>query len=116
IDVSASDATHVVAPLAPVENVDVLDRLAGTIAAHATTTDLPNEKPSYTRRLLNDRNLRLKKIGEEGAELVVACADGDHARAAEEGADLVYHSLVALAAIGVSLDDVRNVLINRERH
>jgi phosphoribosyl-AMP cyclohydrolase / phosphoribosyl-ATP pyrophosphohydrolase len=68
---------------------------------------------SYTQRLLGDRNLRLKKIGEEAAELVTACADGDAGRAAAEGADLLYHALVALHAVGVTLDDVRRVLAER---
>ena len=68
-----------------------------------------NVRPSYTARLLGDRNLRLKKIGEEAAELVTACADGDPARAAEEGMDLLYHTLVALRAAGVTLDDLRRV-------
>lgn len=68
---------------------------------------------SYTRRLLNDRNLRLKKIGEEAAELVAACADADAPRAAEEMADLVYHGLVALRAVGVTLADVQAVLAAR---
>jgi phosphoribosyl-ATP pyrophosphohydrolase/phosphoribosyl-AMP cyclohydrolase len=71
------------------------------------------EKPSYTRRLLGDRNLRLKKIGEESAELVTACADGDAPRAAEECADLVYHALVAVHAAGGSLADVRRTLAAR---
>lgn len=70
----------------------------------------PAGNPSYTRKLLADRNLRLKKLGEEAAELALACADGDPARAAEEGADLFYHALVALRACGVTLDDVRRVL------
>lgn len=70
-------------------------------------------KPSYTHRLLRDRNLRLKKLGEEAAELVTACADADAERAAEEGADLVYHTLVALRALGVGLDEVRRVLEQR---
>jgi phosphoribosyl-AMP cyclohydrolase / phosphoribosyl-ATP pyrophosphohydrolase len=61
---------------------------------------------SYTRRLLDDRNLRLKKLGEEAVELSVACADGDAERAAEEAADLVYHLLVACRAAGVSAADV----------
>jgi len=74
-----------------------------------------SSRPSYTARLLADRNLRLKKIGEEAAELVTACADGDAARAAEECADLVYHALVALRAVGVGLDDVRAVLAERAR-
>ena len=77
----------------------------------AARTDSP--RASYTRRLLDDRNLRLKKLGEEAAELVTACADGDAARAAEEGADLLYHALVALRAVGVTLDDVRAVLEHR---
>ncbi len=69
--------------------------------------------PSYTRRLLADRNLRLKKLGEEAAELVTACADGNAERASEEAADLLYHALVALRAIGVSLRDVEGVLARR---
>lgn len=68
---------------------------------------------SYTRKLLADRNLRLKKIGEEASELVTACADGDAARATEETADLIYHALVALRAAGGSLDGVRTVLAAR---
>ncbi|HKO14745.1 MAG TPA: bifunctional phosphoribosyl-AMP cyclohydrolase/phosphoribosyl-ATP diphosphatase HisIE [Gemmatimonadaceae bacterium] len=70
-------------------------------------------RPSYTQRLLADRNLRLKKLGEETAELVLACADGDRERAAAEAADLVYHTLVALHALGLSLADVRRVLQQR---
>lgn len=86
-------------------------------ATDAPTTDAAPEPPpvhrSYTQRLLDDRNLRLKKIGEEGAELVLACADSDRPRAAEEAADLVYHTLVALRALGLGLDDVRRVLAER---
>ncbi len=92
----------------------VLSSLAATIAQRAATLPLPDgAKPSYTQRLLTDRNLRLKKLGEESAELAVACADADRPRAAEEAGDLIYHTLVALAAIGVSLDDVARVLARR---
>jgi phosphoribosyl-ATP pyrophosphohydrolase/phosphoribosyl-AMP cyclohydrolase len=90
---------------------DELGALDATIAARASAG---MEAPSgYTRKLLGDRNLRLKKLGEEAAELVTACADGDLARATEEAADLVYHSLVALRAVGGSLEDVRDVLATR---
>lgn len=68
---------------------------------------------SYTRRLLDDRNLRLKKLGEESAELVTACADGDRDRAVDEAADLLYHALVALRALGAGLEDVERVLEKR---
>ncbi|HXN75894.1 MAG TPA: phosphoribosyl-AMP cyclohydrolase [Gemmatimonadaceae bacterium] len=68
---------------------------------------------SHTRALLLDRNLRLKKIGEESAELIAGCADGDATRATEEAADLVYHLAVALEAVGSSLDRVADVLFER---
>lgn len=92
---------------------DAIALLDTTIAARATLPAAPNAAPSYTRRLLGDRNLRLKKLGEEAAELVTACADGDAERAREETADLLYHALVALHALGGSLADVRAVLAAR---
>ena len=115
-------------------NGDVLSALAATIRERAARAGaLPQTqaasqpgagaggevRPSYTLRLLNDRNLRLKKLGEEAAELITACADEDAARATEEAADLLYHVLVALHATGGSLADVRRVLTGRaevDRH
>jgi phosphoribosyl-ATP pyrophosphohydrolase/phosphoribosyl-AMP cyclohydrolase len=91
---------------------DALSALDATIGARSSAAESP-ESPSYTRRLLGDRNLRLKKIGEEAAELVTACADGDVDRAREEAADLFYHALVALRALGGSLGDLRAVLAAR---
>jgi phosphoribosyl-ATP pyrophosphohydrolase/phosphoribosyl-AMP cyclohydrolase len=88
----------------------VFSRLAETIHDRATVAD---DGPSYTRKLLDDRNLRLKKIGEEAAEVVLACADGDAVRATDEAADLVYHTLVALEAVGVSVQDVAGALQRR---
>jgi phosphoribosyl-ATP pyrophosphohydrolase/phosphoribosyl-AMP cyclohydrolase len=76
-------------------------------------TSPPGDHVSYTTKLLRDRNLRLKKIGEEAAEFVTACADADTARATEEAADLMYHMLVALHAAGGSLNGVREVLRDR---
>lgn len=100
---------------APALAADAVGMLDATIAARAADAapESTGEKPSYTRRLLADRNLRLKKIGEESAELVTACADGDRARAIDESADVVYHALVALHAVGGTLDDVRATLAAR---
>jgi phosphoribosyl-ATP pyrophosphohydrolase/phosphoribosyl-AMP cyclohydrolase len=61
---------------------------------------------SYTVRLLNDANLRLKKLGEEAVELAVACNDGDKDRAIDEAADLVYHMMVACRAVGASIEEI----------
>ena len=91
--------------------------LSATISArHSAVKEgsaADEESRSYTRKLLLDRNLRLKKIGEESAELIAACADGDASRSTEEAADLIYHVGVALEAIGSSLDDVAHVLSER---
>ena len=92
---------------------DTLSKLDAVIASRAATAGAT--PPSYTQRLLGDRNLRLKKIGEEGAELVAALADADPERATSEAADLLYHALVALRALGVGLDDVRHALDERAR-
>ena len=91
--------------------------LDATISARASGVDEHSgtARPSYTRKLLGDRNLRLKKIGEESAELIAACADGDSARAAEEAADLLYHVSVALKPLGASLQDIARVLFARDR-
>lgn len=90
---------------------DALGRLDDVIDQRARDRTVEG----YTTRLLGDRNLRLKKIGEECAELVTALADDDAGRAAEEAADVVYHVLVALRAAGVRLADVRSVLDSRRR-
>jgi phosphoribosyl-ATP pyrophosphohydrolase/phosphoribosyl-AMP cyclohydrolase len=92
---------------------DVLDRLDSLIAERAATSD--ESSASYTRRLLGDRNLRLKKLGEECAELITACADGNRESAIAEGADLIYHALVALRGVGASLRDVSLELTRREK-
>lgn len=114
--------TGTVSCFAGPEGADPLSALDATIAERASRAERESRaatgapaagKPSYTVRLLADRNLRLKKIGEEAAELIAACADGDVDRAREEAADLLYHALVALRAVGGSLDDVRRVLAAR---
>ena len=92
---------------------DVFATLDATISARMRSTDDPST--SYTQRLLGDRNLRLKKLGEEAVELATACVDGDIERATEETADLLYHALVALRAVGGSLHGVRAVLSSRAK-
>jgi phosphoribosyl-ATP pyrophosphohydrolase/phosphoribosyl-AMP cyclohydrolase len=80
---------------------------------HSPDAITASPQPSYTLRLLADRNLRLKKLGEEAGELAVACADGNARRATEEAADLLYHVLVALHSVGVTLADVQRTLDDR---
>lgn len=95
-------------------SADAFAVLDATIEARAAQSPA-STSPSYTRRLLNDRNLRMKKIGEEAAEFVLACADSDPERATSEAADLLYHTIVALHALGIRLSDVREELSRRSR-
>ena len=89
----------------------VLAQLDATLAERART----RPEGSHTVRLLEDENLRLKKLGEETAELVAALARGDAERGAEEAADLLYHVLAALRGGGIDLADVAAVLRARRR-
>ena len=95
----------------------VLDEIIAARAERVVDSEgtVGRASSSHTERLLRDRNLRLKKLGEEAAELVVACADGDASQARTEGADLLYHMLVALRSIGVSLADLAGILEQRQR-
>jgi phosphoribosyl-AMP cyclohydrolase / phosphoribosyl-ATP pyrophosphohydrolase len=89
-------------PDAGSEALPVLEELDRVIAERMTT----GESAGYTGQLLGDRNRRLKKLGEEAAELAVACADGERGRVVSEAADLVYHLLVAVRAAGGSWEEV----------
>ena len=58
-------------------------------------------------------DMNLKKLGEEAAELVAALATGDAERAVGEGADLLYHLLVALRAEGIDAAELLEELKRR---
>lgn len=95
---------------------DETEVLAGYLTSlDATLAARAEERPerSYTTQLLNDKNLRLKKLGEETAELVASLATGDRPRIVAEAADLMYHLLVALRAEEMSVDDLLQELADR---
>lgn len=71
---------------------------------------------SYTCKLLaGGDNKILKKVGEEAAEVVMACKDDDPDAIAGEVADLFYHTLVALAHHNVDIKAVYRKLQERRR-
>ena len=94
-----------------IDSTGVLDALWKVIV----TRDEERPEGSYTTRLLTDENLRLKKLGEETAELVTALARGEPGAVRQEAADLVYHLLVALRGAGVGLEEMLRVLDGRRR-
>ncbi len=55
----------------------------------------------------------LKKVGEESTEVIIAAKAGDRAEAIYEIADLMYHVLVLMVEMGISVDDVMAELASR---
>ena len=91
------------------------DSLSQLFAVICDRRDRPNED-SYTCKLLTGGdNKILKKIGEESAEVVMACKDDDADAIAGEVADLFYHTLVALAHHQVDLKAVYRKLQERRK-
>jgi phosphoribosyl-ATP pyrophosphohydrolase len=72
---------------------------------------------SYTATLFADPELAQRKIMEEAFELCLELgrAETDRGRTAEEAADLVFHVMVGLVGVGVSLDEVLAVLDGRRK-
>ena len=75
----------------------------------------PTEK-SYTASLFKEGLPKIaQKVGEEGTEVVVAALAQDDQRLIEEVADLAYHTLVLLAARGLTPADVMAELEKRHK-
>lgn len=90
----------------------IIDELFAVIKERRDT--LPDD--SYTASLLtaeSPENAVLEKLGEELTELVLAAKDDDPDEIAHEGADLIYHLLVLLAAKDMELEALRAELRDR---
>jgi phosphoribosyl-ATP pyrophosphohydrolase/phosphoribosyl-AMP cyclohydrolase len=86
------------------------------LAALDATLEVRRKDPpegSYVAKLYGDEAKRHKKIGEEGAELIVASLKGDRQAIVAEAADLLFHMLVVLRAHGLGLADVATELEGR---
>lgn len=88
-----------------------LEALYATIVARQQAA--PGAR-SYVRQLLEDGPARMgAKLREEAGELADELADGAKARVVSEAADLLFHTLVALAARQVTLEEVAAELRRR---
>ncbi len=91
------------------------DALSELFATICDRRDNPTDG-SYTCKLFaGGDNKILKKIGEEAAEVVMACKDDRPAEIAGEVADLFYHALVALAHHDVGLREVYREIDRRRQ-
>ena len=88
-----------------------LDQLAATIALRKGA----DPESSWTARLLSlGPEKCAEKFGEEAVEAIIEAVRGDRERLIAEGADVLYHFLVMLAARDVSLADVEAALTARQ--
>lgn len=89
----------------------VLDRVYATIETRLR--ELP--EGSYVARLhAGGLDRVLRKVAEEAGEVLLAAKNHDREELATEAADLFFHTLFALAEIGVTPGDVARVLEARE--
>jgi len=75
-----------------------------------------NDENSYTNKLYKSGiNKVAQKVGEEAVELVIEAKDNDADLFKNEAADLLYHYLILLKAKGFILEEIEDVLKNRQR-
>ena len=69
---------------------------------------------SYTNSLFESGRGRIaQKVGEEGVETVIAALTQDRERQTSEIADLFYHTLVLMAELGLTLEEIEAELQRR---
>lgn len=89
----------------------ILDRLVKIIRKNR----IADPKESYVANLFNKGRTKMaQKVGEEAVELVIEAAKNDPKKTISESADLLFHLLVLWEEMGVSLQDVLQVLEKRE--
>lgn len=75
---------------------------------------LEKKEGSYTTYLFEKGiDKILKKVGEECTEVIIAGKADDKAETVYEIADLVYHVMVLMIEMGISLDDIKKELASR---
>ena len=72
-----------------------------------------NIEESYTKKLLNDKNLNIEKVKEEVGELIDAIEKNTNK--VHEAADVLYHLMVLLEANGIRIEDVLDELKKRQK-
>tara|TARA_B100001996_G_C18420260_1_gene500433 strand:+ start:66 stop:341 length:276 start_codon:yes stop_codon:yes gene_type:complete len=69
---------------------------------------------SYTSKLLNNKELSIKKVKEEIGELIEAVEKDTNK--IHESADVLYHFMVFLEANNIKIEDVMNELKKRQKN
>ena len=87
----------------------ILEELVTTIRQRKGSS----AEESYTKKLLKDKKLNIKKVKEEISELIDAVEKNYNK--IHEAADGLYHLMVLLEANGIKIEDVMNELKKRQK-
>ena len=96
--------------------IDTTSAYGAVDTLYHTILERKNSDPtkSYTAKLLQGKqNSMLKKIVEEAGEFTFAVKDNDTDEIIYEGADLLYHCLVALASKNITPDRIKQEIARR---
>ena len=92
------------------DHKDIVDTLYGVIAKRKTNP----EEGSYTNYLFKEGiDKILKKVGEESSEVIIGAKNSSKEEVIYETSDLVYHMLVLLVEMGISIEDIKEELYKR---
>ena len=90
---------------------EILDELFEVIK----TRKHGDAEASYTAKLFSKGPTTIgRKLNEESVEALIAAAKDNPSELAQEAADVIYHLLVLLASLDVSLGEVLNILAKRQ--
>jgi phosphoribosyl-ATP pyrophosphohydrolase len=90
---------------------DILQKLEAVIK----TRKYGDVEKSYIAKLLGKGRKKItQKVGEEAVELCIAASHHNREEAILESADLIFHMLVLWSDMDIKLEDVLNVLEERE--
>ncbi|TDI59170.1 MAG: phosphoribosyl-ATP diphosphatase [Alphaproteobacteria bacterium] len=93
------------------QNDDILDQVFQVIQSRKNA----DPSKSYVASLYQKgRHKIAEKVGEEAIETVIAAVGGDNKEVIAESADLIFHLMILLAELDLTLDDVRDELARRE--
>jgi phosphoribosyl-ATP pyrophosphohydrolase/phosphoribosyl-AMP cyclohydrolase len=94
-------------------NTDTIYGVVDTLYHTILERKSGNDEKSWTKKLLNDKELLRSKILEEANELCVAINEESDVQVIYEAADLLYHALVGLGSRNISPDRVKQELGRR---
>lgn len=96
------------------KDIEIIEDLWATITDRA---DHPSPD-SYVSSVLTHRkgiDKSLEKLGEEATEFILAVKNGVDRRTVEEGADLLFHFMIALKASGIEFEEILAELSARRK-